>query len=797
MLALLLLAATSLRAQTPPQPTGNQEAAAVAPVRAGGAARRRNDPGERQRLQRLATRAVVWAKLELSHPVPQARRDVDWDRAFTRAVPRVEAARTTQDLVRALNEELFAVLDDPLSFARTQEMADERDSSDVPGVGLVRRLAPGVAYLDARDPATLDVRHARAAQVALRADSAVHGAPELLVVDLRWQRKEEHDPSAWLGLWTAEALPTGVLVSRLHRGHSTPTRWQVEPAGLLAPPAPRDSVTPIRLPTVFLVNLPAYAALQRGLDALQRRPGVAVALERSGPLVESWDVLTFPGGVRVSLQSPMLVSRDGALGARADTVLEAPVRGLALGDLARATLGAARARAPRPAFAFPWRPLPQYPVDTAPLSRELRILGLVRLWKEVGAFSGYLPYASVDWASVPREWIPAVEAATTTRDYYRTLQRLVARLNDTHASVHHPTVPLPPRWTIPAWLRRSGDRVLVVRVDSTQRTGGLSIGDEVLALDGVPVRVLEDSLNRYRSASSRATLARNAWEIGEVVRGDRGSEVRLTVTGPRGRRDVVLRRTAEQRVMDRDMSDSLARRAGLVRRLPGNIGYVDLYRMTTAAGLDSALTALASTDALVLDARSGTPAWTDADIRAQLVSRFFREPVVEPLGGIPTTFMHGGPPVWAREEQPVTRVPYRSDRGVRYLKPLAVLVGVRDQSYGESAVWLFRFGHRATLVGEPTAGTNGGAPDFSLPGGGYAVFTHQRITNPDGNRFHGIGLVPDVIVRPTPQGLRAGRDEVLDRAVGVLRRPATARARGSAGAPSPAPDPRPRSAPPP
>ena len=727
------------------------------------------DSAERRRLERLETLADVWAKLELHHPLLQARSDLDWDSAFVRAVRRVEAARSTEDFVGALNEELFARLGDPLSYARTQAQADQLAPSSVPGAGLVRPLAQRTAYLDLRfgpaDTTRLEPGLIGRIRDGLREHETRHGAPALLVVDLRFQRKEDLALEALLGLWAPRPLPTGMRVSRLHRGHYTPTRWQVDAGRTLVPIAPADSG--IRTPTVFVTNLASFAALERPLDALQRQPNIAVVLESTGPLIESWDVLTFPEGVRVRLRSPMLVSTDGALGARADTVFAREIPAAELERAARAALRAAAGRPARAAFDFPWRPLPRYAVDSAPLSRELRVLGLVRTWKEVSTFSAYLPYASVDMATLLPQWIPQVEASVSTRDYYRTLRRLVALLNDSHASVQHPTVTAPP-WTIPALVRRAGEHVLVIRVDSAAVTGQLAVGDEVLAVDGVPVRAMEDTLRRYRSASHPGAHYRNVWEYAEGLRGARDTPLRLAVGGPRGTRDVTLRRTATWQSVALGPVPGEA----TVRRLPGNVGYIAMHRIRDAAGLDSALHALAETDALVLDHRRNVPQWfaqSDRDLRNVLVSRFLSTPVVEPKGGVHAVYMHGGPPVRALEMQEMVYVPYKSPGGVRYTKPLAVLIGARNQSAVESAVWPLRLAGRALFVGENTAGTNGGAPDFSIPGGGLVIFTHERVTYPGGERYHGIGIVPDVPVMPTPEGVRAGRDEVLEKALAALR----------------------------
>jgi C-terminal processing protease CtpA/Prc len=45
------------------------------------------------------------------------------------------------------------------------------------------------------------------------------------------------------------------------------------------------------------------------------------------------------------------------------------------------------------------------------------------------------------------------------------------------------------------------------------------------------------------------------------------------------------------------------------------------------------------------------------------------------------------------------------------------------------------------------------------------TLAHQVVRHADGRQLQRIGLKPDVEVTPTLAGIRAGRDEVLDKAV--------------------------------
>jgi len=95
-------------------------------------------------------------------------------------------------------------------------------------------------------------------------------------------------------------------------------------------------------------------------------------------------------------------------------------------------------------------------------------------------------------------------------------------------------------------------------------------------------------------------------------------------------------------------------------------------------------------------------------------------------------------------------------------------------SYAESVMGYVGDRKLGTIVGGPTAGTNGNVASFVTPGGFSVNFTGMRVTRHDGRSpHHLVGVKPDVPVAPTLEGVRAGRDEVLERGLAVARAGAT------------------------
>jgi C-terminal processing protease CtpA/Prc len=73
------------------------------------------------------------------------------------------------------------------------------------------------------------------------------------------------------------------------------------------------------------------------------------------------------------------------------------------------------------------------------------------------------------------------------------------------------------------------------------------------------------------------------------------------------------------------------------------------------------------------------------------------------------------------------------------------------------------------IVGSATAGTNGNVILFDLPGGYNVLWTGMQVLKHDGSQHHGVGILPTVPIEPTAQGIAAGHDEVLEKAVEVLQ----------------------------
>ena len=132
-------------------------------------------------------------------------------------------------------------------------------------------------------------------------------------------------------------------------------------------------------------------------------------------------------------------------------------------------------------------------------------------------------------------------------------------------------------------------------------------------------------------------------------------------------------------------------------------------------------------------------------------SALFEVPFVRLPDRQQMTFTQGGWPV-APAAEPLTA-------------RKAFITGGRAISAAETVMGIVESFKLAEIVGGPTAGTNGNINPMVLPGGYQVVWTGMRVRKHDGSVHHGVGIQPTVPATRTLAGVRAGRDELLERAV--------------------------------
>ncbi len=102
---------------------------------------------------------------------------------------------------------------------------------------------------------------------------------------------------------------------------------------------------------------------------------------------------------------------------------------------------------------------------------------------------------------------------------------------------------------------------------------------------------------------------------------------------------------------------------------------------------------------------------------------------------------------------------------------LAILIDAGCHSACEDFSVPFKDNGRAVFVGEATAGSSGQPYYETVEDGMRLAVGTKREYFPDGSRFEGVGVMPDIEVLPTAAELQAGRDPELEAALVALQAP--------------------------
>lgn len=74
----------------------------------------------------------------------------------------------------------------------------------------------------------------------------------------------------------------------------------------------------------------------------------------------------------------------------------------------------------------------------------------------------------------------------------------------------------------------------------------------------------------------------------------------------------------------------------------------------------------------------------------------------------------------------------------------------------------------AVVIGSTTAGADGNVSSIPLPGQLSTGISGLGVFYPGHKPTQRVGIVPDVVAKPTIQGIAAGRDEVLETAIHLI-----------------------------
>lgn len=392
---------------------------------------------------------------------------------------------------------------------------------------------------------------------------------------------------------------------------------------------------------------------------------------------------------------------------------------------------------------------PQYENFEYP-NENYRLLSLFKLWNTIEYFYPYKYLTDQNWDDVLSEMIPKFKNAKSATEYHLAMLEIVVKMDDSHGIFKtHFTANYFGTKFIPAKLKIIDNRAIVTGFlnDSLSIKNDLKVGDIIEKIEGKTVNEIIETKLKYINSSNYNGKFRDTY---------------LTITsGNTDSLEVVLNRenSIKNRIIKRYPFEKVFNNSPKLEKynlLDNNVGYVNMA-ILKRNDVDEMMKKMSNTEAIIFDIRNYP------NFIPYQISNFINSEKREFLKTTIPDLSYPGKFIWQKNS---TTGKKNSDY---YKGKVIVLVDEKTQSRAEYSVMCLQTGNNVTTVGSQTAGADGNVSRIEFIGGYTSLISGTGIYYPDGSQTQRIGLKVDIEVKLTIKGIQEGKDEVLEKAIEVIR----------------------------
>lgn len=385
-----------------------------------------------------------------------------------------------------------------------------------------------------------------------------------------------------------------------------------------------------------------------------------------------------------------------------------------------------------------------------------RLLSLYRYWNMINYFFPYKHLMDKDWNTKLNEYIPQFINAKNELEYELAAIQLIGDIQDTHANLWGGADKID-EWkgiNYPPIHVRFIEKQLVVTDyynEELRNEVGLHIGDVITKINDKSIAKIIQEKSKYYPASNMPTKLRdisgdllrsnsNIIDI-EFLRNNSKSQTKSLKLYPKDSLNVYrwYRKSEEKSY----------------KMLDNNIGYATLQNIKEE-NISKIKSEFKNTEGIIIDIRNYPSTFVPFSLGSYFVSS--STPFVKFTNG---NVDNPGEFTFTKELE----IP---SQGETYKGKLIVLVNELSQSQAEYTTMAFRAGDNTTIIGSTTAGADGNVSTIILPGGLRTMISGIGINYPNGEETQRIGIIPDVEVHPTIDGIRMDKDELLEKAIELI-----------------------------
>ena len=385
-----------------------------------------------------------------------------------------------------------------------------------------------------------------------------------------------------------------------------------------------------------------------------------------------------------------------------------------------------------------------------------RLLTVYKYWNMINYYFPYKHLMDKDWNTALNMYIPKFNAAKDELAYEFAAVQMIGDIQDTHANLwggNNKIMEWKGTFYPPVHTRFVENKLVVVDYYNTalKEKTGLEIGAVINKINGKTVEAIIKENQKYYPASNQPTRLRDMSR--DLLRSTKETaEIEYTQNGKTQTKMLNL-----YDVKELDYYSWYSKSEGKCYKLIGeDIGYVTLANIQ-AEDILNIKGAFKETNGLVIDIRNYPSTFVPFLLGSFLMPE--ETAFVKFTNGNinnPGEFTYTSP-----LSIPSSKKPYKGK--------VVVLMNELSQSQAEYTAMAFRAGPNTTVMGSTTAGADGNVSRIVLPGGLRTMISGIGIYYPDGKETQRVGIVPDIEVLPTIEGIKQGKDELLEKAIEFIR----------------------------
>jgi len=724
-------------------------------------------------IERISKTCQLWGHLKYFHP-NLGDNSINWEMAFTNNIGEVITAGTKKEYKNAIQRMLLELNDPVTTVMETPEMIENKDSLKYP---VISYLKDSILLVSINDYIDLeDYNYCNEQFLTLREKIPKSSG---VIFDIRNQSELTVDLTGWISFYfpifesylSDQPLDLPGLKSRFHDGFSPETGsssggyssgFYVKGTKKIEPASSK-----INQKVVFIVN------------SFSELPKSAIALQQIGQgFIISTDSITdvsFVHTIDYKLEDSIHVRlRLDELAidhqVNADYLLPAGTEEAKIFEIARQYLNSGKQNKSLLSVdtnktKHNFEDTNSNPSkDTYYPDLENRLLAAAKIWTVIDYFFAYKDLMDDDWSVVLRDFIPRFAHAKDSLEYNLAVAEMYKHIQDGHGFIRSKVLSnYFGTASPPLKIKIIENQPVVVSVfpDSVYSVKGLEIGDIITKIDGQKIESVINQRIKYRSASNTSALYNYiTWRL---LNGNDSTTVAITVRKKSNKTETVeLPRYNSFYQYSRRLGNG-RNHEPIIKLINNDIGYADLDRLTIEM-VDKMFKDFENTKAIIFDMR-GYPKGTAWSIAPHLTNKKkvyaanFRR--YSPMSMRASDYSAENLTIF-NQQIPSPKLPF-------YTGITVMLIDERTQSQAEHTGLFFEAANQTKFIGSQTAGANGDVTNFQIPGNITLFFSGHDVRHIDGKQLQKVGLVPDIKIKPTIEGIRDGKDEVLEKAIEYVK----------------------------